>query len=395
MADDFAALKKLGSLSLRNSAKAVESKTCISSSSYVGSIVASKNKESGPSETTDAFDYYQNSYQRYMALHGGVLDKNEDDDTDDMVSDNEEGSQNSESMGVAKTKSVIGGSVQGPNLALDLSGIDSKACFTNSMVDKGRTGVEHDVFAAAYKHHMQLDMQVPEEPLHLIQSVGAVHRAYKQREKEEESLLKKRHAKKIVKIVQNVHNASGTGLGGQVVRKDPSTVARSKERDSKAALMYGKKNTNLDFGTSTISSLADEDAVLCELSPGFPSLHNLGTMLPETAKMRTDTQALTSSHISNATDPSVLVDNLDYSKFSCDTTIRAEILDRVRRILLSGTRVLLRTISGGDTLDGKMLLRTISNHHATITESQFIVPPIRATSDGRCLEVELRPKKLF
>ena len=83
--DDFAALKNLKGLSLRNPSKAADAKNAssLSTSSYVSSsttqAVAANKRDSNldrdakrsSEEPEELFDYYNNTYQKYMAKHGG------------------------------------------------------------------------------------------------------------------------------------------------------------------------------------------------------------------------------------------------------------------------------------------------------------------------------------
>ena len=210
-----------------------------------------------------------------------------------------------------------------------------------------------------------------EEVLQPIHSVGAVHRSYKQREKIEELAARKRHAAKVVKIVNKVNNASSTGLSGQA---GPQGRAGRENRGRHGGTV--RMVEGLGYGASTVSSLGHDESVMI-----------LGGSLDQDEDREMPPQE----------DPAVLIDELDYSKYSCDKLIQNEVLARVRRCLTSGTTVLLRTVRGGDALDGKMLLKTLSNHHASYTDNAYIVPAITIsrTADGDSMEMELKPKKLF
>jgi len=118
--DDFAALKSLKGLSLRNPSNPVERKDAananLSTLSYVSSsttqAVAESKRESNLSHDRDRtakqsgsgsgsgsgepksdesepvpFDYYNNAYQRYMAAHGGLSEGNYDDDNNNNHGD--------------------------------------------------------------------------------------------------------------------------------------------------------------------------------------------------------------------------------------------------------------------------------------------------------------------
>jgi len=89
--DDFAALKNLKDLSLRNPSKAADAKNAssLSTSSYVSSstaqaVAASKrgsnldrDAKRSSEEREEMFDYYNNAYQKYMAKHGGAKQEHE------------------------------------------------------------------------------------------------------------------------------------------------------------------------------------------------------------------------------------------------------------------------------------------------------------------------------
>ena len=234
-----------------------------------------------------------------------------------------------------------------------------------------------DPFTAAFKHHAEAEAPEPEilQPIH---SVGAVHRAYKQREKEEELVQQKRHAAKVVKIVKNVNNASSTGLSGQAGPQGGGAGGAGRGAGKGKA---GRKPLDINrvrmvegqgYGASTVSSLGHDESTFM-----------LGGGLDQDDDMPAQDE------------PAVVIDNLDYSEYSCNDLAKNEILARVRRCLTAGTAIVLRTIRGGDMLDGKMLLKTISNHHASYTDNGYIVPPIFHSSDGLFLELELKPKKMF
>jgi len=240
----------------------------------------------------------------------------------------------------------------------------------------------YDPFAAAFKHHAESEAAAAaEEVLQPIHSVGAVHRAYKQREKSEELAARKRHAAKVVKIANKVNNASSTGLSGQAGPQGRAGREREREgREGREGRVHGgtvRMVEGLGYGASTVSSLGHDESVMI-----------LGGSLDqdEDREMPQPQEDLT-----------VLIDELDYSTYSCDELAKNEILARVRRCLTSGTTVLLRTVRGGDALDGKMLLKTLSNHHASYTDTAYIVPPIyiSRTADGDSMEMELKPKKLI
>jgi len=247
----------------------------------------------------------------------------------------------------------------------------------------GRVNPErYDPFSAAFKHHAEVEAAAELEILQPIHSVGAVNRAYKQRQREEEAALQKRHAAKIVKIVKNVNNASSTGLSGQAGQHGGA----GRGVGSKGGNNGGKQGPlrrmveGLGYGASTISSLGHDESLM------------LGGGLDQ------DNDEWAAPHLlqqQQQEEPAVIIDGLDYSVYSCDDLAKNEILARVRRCLTAGTTVVLRTVSGGDTLDGKMLLKTISNHHCNYTENGYIVPPIYHSADSLCLEMQLQPKKMF
>ena len=224
----------------------------------------------------------------------------------------------------------------------------------------------YDPFAAAFKHHAEAETSAEEVPLP-IHSVGAVHRAYKQRGKTEELAVQKRHAAKVVKITNKVNTVSSSGLSGQAGPRVRCGGRGGRGQPGRVRMVEG-----LGYGASTVSSLGNDESAMI-----------LGGSLDQDEDGETPQE-----------EPIVVIDKLDYSHYSCDELVKNELLARVRKCLTSGAQVLLRTVPGGDALDGKMLLKTLSNHHASYTDNAYIVPPISRSADGGSMEMLLKPKKM-
>ena len=393
--DDFAALQKLKGLSVSKAADKKDSKPAVGSegsvaggksalrtSSYAvaGAKASAVDEDAdGKATTGESYNYYDNSYQRYMAEHGGLEDGGDEcDDGEDTRRDDDDDGSGSASLSPPRVR-------KDPTLGLDLSSLKGGEAGSHMSPQHAAFNVlDHDPFAR-FREKEQVS---PPAPLKPIGSVGQIKKAYRERERHQEREQQKRHAKHVVKVAQNVSSAT------TAIYSDPYGNTRPGRKITKTERSRTSNNSSrgqmqisaLEFGGSTVSALSFGEYG----GEGFPMLgggldgDSIGSISQAGHLGQADGGAGVDSD-------SVLIDNLDYTTFSCDSSLRNDLLERIKRILQSGSQVLLQSVQEGDVLDCKMLLKTLSSHMAMYTENGFMPAEIRRNIEG-CLQMQLCPK---
>ena len=387
--DDFAALQKLKGLSV--SKKASDKKDGSSprerkgAASYAmaGAGAKATDTNRGVDSKAEPYNYYDNSYQRYMAEYG-ITEMDADNDNDGGEygdDDDDDGSGTSAGLSPSVRKD--------PSLGLDLSALKANGVGSHMSPQHAAFNVlDHDPFAK----FREQESDSPPAPLKPIGSVGQIKKAYREREKAEEKEQQRRHAKHVVKIAQNVSNATTAVYNDPYgnINANGNKLPKTRKRTGTGSSGQGSRGGSaLEFGGSTVSALSFDGYGTEGVGEGFPML---GGALDKSV----DSVGSYSSHDHDhdqggGMEDCVLIDKLDYTEFSCDSTSRNDLLERVKRILQSGSQVVLQAVHGGDLLDCKMLLKTLSSHMAMYTENGFMPAEIRPNVEG-CLQMQLCPK---
>ena len=167
-----------------------------------------------------------------------------------------------------------------------------------------------------------------------IRSVGEVRSQYRERVKASEAQVRARHAR---------HVAAKAVTDSQVMEEKKRKKKKKKKAEAKSSLDY-----------------LEEDGVV-------------------------------------APDPTVssdvlLLSNLGYVEFSSNYIMRGDLMKQCGDVLQSGRSLVLRTCPEEDTLDAKMMLRTIATELATYHASEFIIPDIVYDNGSGTTEMRLEPK---
>jgi hypothetical protein len=367
--DEFEALSKLKKLSTAKKSADSKGSAQLASSSIISYASTSQSKNETKNDEIEAkFDYYNNSYQKYMQEHGGLEDdvngnENENGSFDEFDDgSNDGGSEQSGSPDFRQNSLHLkgGGSSVG---ALDFTSINGGSISQHLNLSPQQAAfniLDHDPFA----HIIQKEM-IPEKPMQPIGSVGMVKRQYKERERAAEKELIRRHASKIVKIANKVNNATGvvtTGVGPKKIIK--------------------KKSSN--------SNTVDDGYSQLQMGGALDNSQSLGSFDGDY-----ENDYNQDDYNDNDSDHPIIISDLDYKTFTCDSNIRSEIISRITKHLQSGNNIILQTIINGDHLDCKMVLKTISNHMAMFTQNGFIPPEIKPDPSMSCLQMKLTPKNII
>lgn len=88
----------------------------------------------------------------------------------------------------------------------------------------------------------------------------------------------------------------------------------------------------------------------------------------------------------------ILLSDLRYTEFSSNYIMRGDLIKQCGDLLQSRSTVVLRTVTGEDALDAKMMLRTIATELAMYHASEFIIPEIKYDTVSGTTEMRLDPK---
>lgn len=261
------------------------------------------------------------------------------DDDDDLAEDEEEGDYDKTRIPDLDLGSLSGvnegsvGSVMYPVKKVD-AGVIAAECLSGEKV-------------ASMGYELADAKSRDTEPIQ-IRSVGEVLKGYRERQRADEKQIQVRHARKVV--AQPVHNKYvASDLKGPLGKR------RSKTKRSKKVNRTDDEDKNaLDYLDDGVDGYDDD-----QFDDSGP----------------------------------ILLSNLKYTEFSSNYVMRGDMMKQCESILQNGRVLVLRTAPQEDSLDAKMLLRTMATDLAPCTASGYILPEILFDESSKTHEIRLESSR--